>query len=414
MTERAPTDRALSALKAGGLDEAPLSSLEREDALFVLTGGTLVYQDGGGTRRVTLRDLTRIHSDQEGMLRVETPAGTALTASLLGFDPQAVQSFFAGVRDATARAKQMPASPLPTPGGVKTFGAAPATSAPQPPSQPEPKTIVLGKSNHMEDDDFEDDLPNTSASAVTSQSAPSQSARPAHTPDQIIAPPAPANPAKEPVVISSSGFSPGSGRTAAPSSATPSPVTSSSAPSSSSAPNPTPPNPASPNFVAPEALTPPTKTPVSAVETAARPERSAVVEPTPSSVPPRASEPALSKEAPKPAPATASVPPAESPKVAAPGLALRSSSGLISALAAQADVVDGLVSRLRLLGGILFVTAVALAFFQFTRDQQLNALWTLLSGGVGTIALLALADMARLLAALSRVSGASSGVLDDE
>ncbi|WP_029484652.1 hypothetical protein [Deinococcus marmoris] len=101
-------------------------SLEREDALFVLTDDMLVYQDGGGTRRVTLRDLTRIHSDQAGLLRVETPAGTALTASLLGFDVGQVQSFFKGVRSATARAKDLPDSPTPALGGAKTFGSAPA------------------------------------------------------------------------------------------------------------------------------------------------------------------------------------------------------------------------------------------------------------------------------------------------
>ncbi|MFD1731138.1 hypothetical protein ACFSC4_08760 [Deinococcus malanensis] len=97
MTEPAP-ERAAAALKTIGMEERPVATLEREDALFVLTEGTLLYQDGAGTRRVTLRDLTRIHSDQEGLLRVETPAGTALTASLLGFEPSRVQGFCASAR----------------------------------------------------------------------------------------------------------------------------------------------------------------------------------------------------------------------------------------------------------------------------------------------------------------------------
>jgi len=128
-----PSDRAAQTLRDLGLTDAPLSALEREDALFVLTPDTLLFQDAGGTRRVTLRDLTRIHSDQEGTLRVETPAGTALSASLLGFDPGAVQTFFGGVRDATARAKEQPTSPLPQPDAAKTFAPAPSpTPAPAP------------------------------------------------------------------------------------------------------------------------------------------------------------------------------------------------------------------------------------------------------------------------------------------
>ncbi len=136
MTQSAQSERAQTALKAGGITGAPLMSLERDDALFVLTDDVLVYQDGGGTRRVTLRNLTRIHSDQAGLLRVETPAGTALTASLLGFDVGQVQSFFKGVRSATARAKDLPDSPTPTLGGAKTFGSAP----PAPGGQSGPQT----------------------------------------------------------------------------------------------------------------------------------------------------------------------------------------------------------------------------------------------------------------------------------
>lgn len=108
-------ERAEQLIRAAGLQEAQIASLERGDSIFALTPQTLLYQDAAGTRRVTLRDLTRIHSDQDGLLRVETPAGTALSASLLGYDPTAVQGFFSQVRDATARAKQGQAAPAPAP-----------------------------------------------------------------------------------------------------------------------------------------------------------------------------------------------------------------------------------------------------------------------------------------------------------
>lgn len=150
------TERVLTALRGLGIEGTPAAALEREDAFFALLGEMLVYQDAQGTRRVTLRDLTRIHSDQGGLLRVETPAGTALTASLLGFDPAQVQPFFAQVRDATARAKNLPSAPLPTAGGLKTFGSAsrapivlgeaapPAAAAPAPTPTPPSETPAPG------------------------------------------------------------------------------------------------------------------------------------------------------------------------------------------------------------------------------------------------------------------------------
>ncbi|ADY26785.1 hypothetical protein Deipr_1647 [Deinococcus proteolyticus MRP] len=88
-----------------GITSKPEATLSREDAFFVLVDDLLIYRDARILRRVSLRDLTRIHSDDSGTLRVETPAGTALSASLLGFDPDEVQPFFLRVRDATAYAK---------------------------------------------------------------------------------------------------------------------------------------------------------------------------------------------------------------------------------------------------------------------------------------------------------------------
>ncbi|WP_145999399.1 hypothetical protein [Deinococcus sp. UR1] len=313
MTQRAPSERAVQALQTIGMTASPLTSLERDEALFVLTADTLLFQDGDGTRRVTLRDLTRIHSDQEGTLRVETPAGTALTASLLGFDPAQVQAFFGQVRDATAQAKERAAAQGAAQAAEVTPEPAAPTPQPAPTPAPEPTPVPTP--------------------APAPSPAPTPAPAPVHTPVSAA-----------PVVISSSGFSPS--RT--------------------------------PDL---------TKSPAS----------------------PR------SEVAPAPAPAPAPVPMPTAAPAAAPasaGVPLRGAASAVAALTRQADLVDSLTGRLRVLGAVLFVTSVALAFFQFSGGEQLVALWTLLAGGVGTIALMALADIARLLVALARASGTSGGVMD--
>ena len=126
-------DRILKALEKAGIGEPPISSLDHEQQLFALTNDSLLYQgsEHGPMSRVTLREISRIHSDHEGTLRVESAGQTAITASLLGFDPGRVQRFFQTVRDTTARAKQQPSSPLP--GGSeqgKTFGSTNSKTAP--------------------------------------------------------------------------------------------------------------------------------------------------------------------------------------------------------------------------------------------------------------------------------------------
>ncbi|GAQ20547.1 hypothetical protein DEIGR_100574 [Deinococcus grandis] len=332
-----PSDRAAQTLRDLGLTDAPLSALEREDALFVLTPDTLLFQDAGGTRRVTLRDLTRIHSDQEGTLRVETPAGTALSASLLGFDPGAVQTFFGGVRDATARAKEQPTSPLPQPDAAKTFAPAP-TPAPAPAraATPAPRTAEPQPE------------PQRPAPQPAHAPEPQVLQSPVHTdpaPTPVPDAPAPAvqeRPAPTPVVISSSAFSP------------------------------TRPDPKGPDLSrAPEAR-------------------------------------------PAPAPATTSAPPAPVTAATVTPVAptLRGSAGAAATLARQADLASGLPGRLRVLGVVLFLGAVALAVFQFTGGERTAGLWTLLAGGVGTIALVSLADIARLLVSLAHAVGDGSGVMD--
>lgn len=117
----------VDALLAGsGLTGPALATLQGPGGLFALTGEALVYGGERGIRRVHLRDLARIHSDAEGTLRVETPAGVALSASLLGFEPGEVQEFFGQVRDVTARVKAQ-GGPRSTPSRSET--GAPETGA---------------------------------------------------------------------------------------------------------------------------------------------------------------------------------------------------------------------------------------------------------------------------------------------
>lgn len=106
-------DRIFKALERAGISQEPLASLDYEQQLFALTPQSLLFQaeDGGPQQQVMLRDVTRIHSDQAGTLRIEAGNRTAITASLLGYDANRVQRFFQLVRDTTARAKQMPATP---------------------------------------------------------------------------------------------------------------------------------------------------------------------------------------------------------------------------------------------------------------------------------------------------------------
>ena len=105
------SDQALHTLRAAGFNVRPTATLDRDGALFALTEDTLIYLDDRSQREVNLRDVTRIHSDRDGVLRVETNQGTAITAPLVGFEVPRVQHFFAEVRHATARAKTLPTPP---------------------------------------------------------------------------------------------------------------------------------------------------------------------------------------------------------------------------------------------------------------------------------------------------------------
>ena len=98
-------NRIRQTLEELGISGEPEATLTREGAFFALVGDVLVYCDERGVRRMGLRSMTRIRSDQRGTLRIETPAGTGLSVNLTGFDPEEVQPFFVRVSEATKYAK---------------------------------------------------------------------------------------------------------------------------------------------------------------------------------------------------------------------------------------------------------------------------------------------------------------------
>jgi hypothetical protein len=363
------SERSDQILKASGLPDPSLAVLERGDALFVLTASTLLYHDESGTRRVTLRDLARIHSDQEGTLRVETPAGTALSASLVGFDPAEVQAFFRQVRDVTAQAKQGPAaSPVPktstvptarpTPGPVpsltKSADPAPAPAARPVVHLPEQPQTVAGPA-----------FP-TAGTQGTAPASAAGSAVPSPAP-KVVTPPPPRRQAS------------GAPAGAAPASA---PGASGQKQAGQKAPAQ---NPGSQRPPAPQAAPAP-----ATLRTTA----------TPSTVLPVPSGPA-------PTTLVATAAPAAAPQAASLATVSAPLGDAQADLLAQAGSVAGLGGRLRLLAVILMLAALGLAYFLYTAEtpQPLNALWIIVAGGVGAVALTVLAALTRLLATLAQVVG---------
>jgi len=92
----------------------------------------------------------------------------------------------------------------------------------------------------------------------------------------------------------------------------------------------------------------------------------------------------------------------QGPLVSAPAASAGQDAGLRSELLRRADSVGALASTVGLLAVVLGLAALALAFFQWSGNTGLSAIWTLLTGGVGTVALLAFAEALRLLSALAR------------
>ena len=406
-------DRILDALVAAGIDTSPLSLLDHASAqpstFFALYDQELVYLEGGKSSRVALRDVTRIHSDREGVLRVETSAHTAVTASLLGYDPGRVQTFFQQVRDVTARAKELPVLPLSSKPAVAVSlsstsmpGVSAYTPAPESVTVPPAAPVVIAPVAQP-----------VSVQPAPAQPTPAQSspAQPAVTSQMPI-------PAQDAVGENVPGVT---------LTAPPTPVT--SGPSSSALPSP------AVSAAAPGAAFMP-----------AGVIRAAVPRPEPviiSSMPPVSALPAFqeragerNRQAIRAAPVAeaavsqstcqltrvqstktqvsevriAELQAAELPAVAhtqgplvsAPAASAGQDAGLRSELLRRADSVGALASTVGLLAVVLGLAALALAFFQWSGNTGLSAIWTLLTGGVGTVALLAFAEALRLLSALAR------------
>ncbi|WP_310582029.1 hypothetical protein [Deinococcus sp.] len=412
-------DRILDALVAAGIDTTPLSLLDHASAqtstFFALYDQELVYLESGKSSRVALRDVTRIHSDREGVLRVETSAHTAVTASLLGYDPGRVQTFFQQVRDVTARSKELPVLPLSSkpaesassaglPGFGKPAASLSSTSMPGVSAYtPSPESVTVPPAAPV--------VIAPVAQPVSVQPAPAQSSPAQPTPAQPAATSQMPTPAQDAVGENVPGVT---------LTAPPTPVT--SGPSSSALPSPAVPAPGA-AFM-----------PAGAI-------RAAVPRPEPviiSSMPPVSALPAFqeragerNRQAIRAAPVaeaavsqstgqltrvqstktqvsevrTAELPVVahtQGPLVSVPAASAGQDAGLRSELLRRADSVGALASTVGLLAVVLGLAALALAFFQWSGNAGLSAIWTLLTGGVGTVALLAFAEALRLLSALAR------------
>ena len=417
-------DRILDALVAAGIDTTPLSLLDHASAqtstFFALYDQELVYLESGKSSRVALRDVTRIHSDREGVLRVETSAHTAVTASLLGYDPGRVQTFFQQVRDVTARSKELPVLPLSSkpaesassaglPGFGKPAASLSSTSMPGVSAYtPSPESVTVPPAAPV--------VIAPVAQPVSVQPAPAQSSPAQPTP----ADPTPAQPAATSQMPTPAQDAVGENVPGVTLTAPPTPVT--SGPSSSALPSPAVPAPGA-AFM-----------PAGAI-------RAAVPRPEPviiSSMPPVSALPAFqeragerNRQAIRAAPVaeavvsqstgqltrvqstktqvsevrTAELPVVahtQGPLVSVPAASAGQDAGLRSELLRRADSVGALASTVGLLAVVLGLAALALAFFQWSGNAGLSAIWTLLTGGVGTVALLAFAEALRLLSALAR------------
>lgn len=363
-------DRIYQALTAAGLSTSPLSVLDHAStyasAFFALYDTELLYHEGGKNSQVPLRDVTRIHSDREGVLRVETSERTAVTASLVGYDPGRVQAFFQQVRDVTARAKELPVLPL-NQAKTELPGLLPSTELPG-------SSIAAAG------------MPGLSAYTPATTPAATPAAPPVPA---VVAPPAP-------VAVTPSAEMP----TAAPV-ATPAPLAPVSASSVSA-------NPASASPVTvtatrresprPEPVVissmPPVSDPPAFQERAGERNRQASVQ----TIRPRLGEPGSD------APETAVTGSAhtQGPLVSLPVDTSNEALGVVSELQRRAEGVQGLARTVGLLAVVLGLAAIALAFFQWQGSNTLSAIWTLLAGGVGSVALLAFAEALRLLSALAR------------
>lgn len=401
--------RAQTLLQTAGLKESVLDSLERGDSIFVLTDDTLLFQDSGGIRRVTLRDLRRIHSDESGLLRVETPAGTALTASLLGFDPVAVQSFFRHVKEATRIAKEKtgsttgiseplpaasqpsvptaaseaavaPPSATPASGNLPAVPASPAAtwnrSATPPPPQASrtepPVALNLPAAPQGNVPPVAGTLGSVSAGTTPRTVTAPTIGTPGTPPSRpITLPPPPAGAAAKVETARSEPIRTEAGKTVVRAVRTPTVITDPAMPAS----------------------------PVAAAMTNPAP----VLDPVP--VPERQHEPPVTREESSREESSSAD---SAPVRPVPTMA----GGVLSSLTTLGGSVGAWAGRLKFLSVIMLLAALALAYLQFDRGEGLNGVWVLIAGGMSAVGLWALGDITRLLAALANAVGAQGGAVD--
>ena len=345
-------DRILGALQGAGIKEAPIASLDHEQQFFALTPQALFYQAADQStpmQQVTLREISRIHSDHQGTLRVEASSGNGVTASLLGFDPNRVQRFFQTVRDTTARAKQQPSSPLPS-AGNKAFGTAPGSgSAPAPagPAKPAEQASPSVRPHHLPSAPAAD-AP-TGGPRIIKIGEPQLPAAPPTSPTPKPGLPRIEGQSAISVTASSNLNSPNSS----------SPTLSKAEPERSADP---------PNW-------------------AQKPAKSAAAKP-------EGQRPSLSDQAADPS--------------AAPTLEHTLDTARLSR---SAQTVGGLSLTVRVLAIVLVLGALGMGYFlwQQGKSSQIPALWTVSMGVVTSVALLVLAEVLKLLSALGQAVAESGG-----
>lgn len=336
-------ERLLTRLRGAGMTDELISSLQGGDAAFALSEQTLAFVDAAGARQVALRDINRIHSDREGVLRVDTAGGTAITASLLGFEPAGVQGFFNEVRTATNAAKQLPQTPhtLPTAQGPWKSGwstapanTPPASTAPATPASPAPD-------------------PAPQASPPAAQEPPREQTAPPEVEESVTVLPRNPEPAPPPATDPAAKTPAGKGAAK--------PLVISTAPRYT--PEPEAPRPAQGKGSKPAAE--PRKPP----------------QPT-------------GKPAPQKTEATPVPVPRETPRVQTPAR--------LNALLGLADSVERLTGTLRLLALAMGVAAILIGILRFREGDTVTGLWILGSGVIAAFALLVFAQVARLLVLLAR------------
>lgn len=356
------SQRVEGVLNASGLRGPAIASLEGGSGLFVLTDEQLLFHDGHGTRRVTLRDLARIHSDAEGTLRVETPAGVAMSASLIGFGGDEVQQFFGQVRDVTARVKSLTSPPPVTSAPVARPSAParpPAAPAPQPapaaaPADPDEGVSVTAVRRPAEEPQFSGPPPKITVNrrgqrgsldaeetGGMRENALGLSAAAGTALDRDLPPPG---------SVEIRAVRKTSSLTA----------------------------PTAPEFAEPESEQ------MVIGARAQAPVQAAEVHPLPDPAPQQAEQMVVT---------AAPAPVAQPARAAAPAQHYTAAD-----LRAQAGKVRGVPGRLKLLAGVLLVGALVTAVLMFLNAQKFLGLWVVLAGIVGAGALLSLAEVAQLQA----------------